>query len=125
MEIWEDVQVKIKTVAENAKVEAEKLSGIAKIKLNVADLKLKRRRLYESIGKEYYLRSKTIGNDIADADKNENINSLCSKLDEINAQIKELNRRLNDYNNKTVCSACGAKLDAEMSFCPRCGKIAE
>ena len=43
MEFWDDVQVKIKTVAENTKAEAERLSNLAKIKLNISDLKLKRR----------------------------------------------------------------------------------
>jgi predicted nucleic acid-binding Zn-ribbon protein len=123
MEFWEDVQGKIKTVAENAKVEAERLSNIAKIKLNLSDLKLKKRKLYENIGKAYHLHLRDLNDD--QQDTKENIDALCDKVDQLNAEMDELNTRLNSYKNKTVCIHCGAKIDSEMSFCPRCGKSAE
>lgn len=123
MEFWDDVQVKIKTVAENTKAEAERLSNLAKIQLNISDLKLKRRKLYENIGKACYLRLRDLSGD--QQDTMENIDDLCDKVDQINSEIDKLNTRLNSYKNKTVCIHCGAKIDSEMSFCPRCGNSAE
>ncbi len=46
---------------------------------------------------------------------------ICQKIDELNKEIEEIKGKIADINDGTVCPDCGAIIDADASFCKKCG----
>lgn len=86
----------------------------AKTKYGIAELEGKKRKLFEAMGEKLYT-------DYKAGNETEIFNDEFVKLDELDAEIKELKNKLSEYKDSVVCAYCGKNNDIDNEFCPACG----
>lgn len=121
MDIWEDVTKKINEAAAYTAHEAEKLTGVAKLKYKLMNLRSKESDLYEKIGRLHYSELRDIPEQDGTVNHAPEIAELAAELDTVKADIKAAEDELMNVKNQTLCVKCGAKIEREMIFCPKCG----
>lgn len=108
-----------KKASETYKVTAEKTGKIAKsakLKLKIGELKSNKEELENSIGKkvyeEYAKKAKSI--ELKDIEE-------CKKIEDIEKEIKDLEKECLELDDKKKCKKCGVLLGKDIKFCPECG----
>lgn len=96
------------------------ISETIKIKSEILEERKNIEQKYLEIGKKYY---ELFGNKSC-----EELAPLCSAVFLSKANIKHLTKEINvlqkgdEIVDHTHCTNCGAKLDKNFMFCPKCGK---
>lgn len=70
--------------------------------------------LYNQIGKSYYATRNAVG-------AHEAADRLCGLIDELNAQLQELGRRVDKIKRQNRCPNCGGVQPSSSRFCASCG----
>lgn len=111
---------RIKNAVGKTAKDAVKVSGDAveytKLKFRIGELNDRIYKLYAELGKIVYMSTIDGTGDTDGAD------DICEEIGLLNRQLEELNAELGSVTNKTVCSTCGAKIDNDSVFCPKCGE---
>ncbi len=115
MEIWSEIGKKLNSAADYTAKETEKLTGIAKITYKLSGCKTKLAGLYQELGKLKYAECR--GQE-AEEGAGE---ALVARIDELIAEIAQMETELAVLRNYKFCIACGTKLRGEMVYCPKCG----
>ena len=122
----EDMFNKVKQGAAKAIDEAEKFTKNAvkktkgaidqtKLKYTVSEIEDKIKDVLAQMGTVIY-------NEYKDgAEFNEDISEKCVQLDSFYKDIEEIKVKIAELKNSTVCASCGAMINDEDSFCPKCG----
>ena len=115
MDFWDDVYKKMATAADYTAKETTKLTEIAKLKYSLMREKSNLEEAYKSLGKLYYTQMK-------DGDLDEHKFSVAfDKIEKCNIEIKRIEEEICIAKNIKLCVECRAKIENDMSFCPRCG----
>ncbi|MFU0800386.1 MAG: zinc-ribbon domain-containing protein [Xylanivirga thermophila] len=122
MPIWDGFSKIAKSVEEGAKSVTKKAGEsmeYGKIKKDIYDKDQEIQSLYNEIGKKMYEQYKDLGTVSYD------IIDLCQNIDDLNATIEELEKKLMNLKKIKKCPQCGKELDVNIQFCPECGQKQE
>lgn len=92
---------------------AKKLAEVTGLNAQVAAKESEMKTVYAEIGKKVYQKKA--------AWKDVDFSVLFGKLEGIEAEIAKLREEIRTTKGVTLCANCGAELDMEVSFCPKCG----
>jgi len=121
MDVWNDISKKIAVAVDYTAKETEKLTGIAKVKYKLINLRSKRSNLYEEIGKLRYTELRSVPTDDGVVDNTIEITALCDAVTAINTDIDAATAELAGILKYKICVSCGMRIKHGMSFCPKCG----
>jgi ribosomal protein L40E len=122
MDVWNDISKKIAGAVDYTAKETEKLTGIAKVKYKLMNLRSKRSDLYEEIGKLHYAELRNVPAADGVIDNTIEITGLCDAVTAVSDDINAAEQELAEILNYKLCISCGAKIKNDMSFCPKCGE---
>ncbi|MBR0414180.1 MAG: zinc ribbon domain-containing protein [Clostridia bacterium] len=105
---------KAKELAQTASEKSQEIYQISKCKVEIAQLNMKLDKNYASIGKKVYDATK-LGQDLPD------FAALIEEIDLLKADIEEQKDIISSLKNTVRCAACGADVDIDDPFCPKCG----
>jgi len=112
---------KLKNVAnktyKSASQKTGELAKEAKIKMKMNENKSKIKDLYEEIGKIIY--QKHIHEEVVKI--KEDLDSYCSKIDELSKEQEKLQEELLTLKNKRICENCYTEIELNVKYCPHCG----
>lgn len=122
----EDMINKVKLGAAKAIDEAEKFTKNAvkktkdvidqtKYKYTISEIETKIKDVLAELGASIYNEYKE-GSEFDD-----DIAQKCSQLDEFYQEIEEIKTKIAQLTKTTVCKNCGALINNESVFCPKCG----
>lgn len=121
MDFWDDVCKKVNDAAAYTAHEAEKLTGTAKLKYKLMNLRSKESGLYEKLGKLRYSELRDVPAEDGTVNHTVEIDDLCNEIDAVKKEIKAIDDELANIQNSTICKKCGARIEKDMLFCPKCG----
>ena len=116
MGFFDDISKKVSETTSSVTEKTNKMAKEAKLKKTLTENSAKVEKMYSELGKTVL-------------DKRENTDEVMKAINECvekNESIKAENEKINDeillLNNKKKCINCSAEIDAQVSFCPECGK---
>ena len=112
-----------KKASEAYKITADKTGKLAKetkLKFKIGDLRTKISDLYEEIGKKVY-ESHIREDGEAKENIQEELESLCIKIDVLSDEIEDLLKQCLELKNRKQCKNCYTEIDIEYKYCPKCG----
>ena len=112
---WEDITKKLSGAADYTVRETEKLTGMAKLKYKAANEKNRLSTLYRSLGSLTYAR--TQGDAVGEGEEE----ALIAQITEALAALARLEEEMASLRSWKLCVGCGAKIGADVTFCPKCG----
>ena len=117
MEFFDKLGKKASETYQEVKVRTTNFSEEMKLKSKINDLKGTRSACYTEMGKHVY-------NDIKDNKDVDRavITEKCDEITKLTEEIEKLEAELASYSKTRKCAACGAKMDTEYKFCPKCGQ---
>ena len=101
----------------NASQKTGELAKEAKIKMKMNENKGKINDLYEEIGKIVY--QKHIHGEEVKIE--EDINTYCSKIDELAKEVEKSQQEMLALKNKRICENCYTEIELQSKYCPHCG----
>ncbi|NMA67318.1 MAG: zinc ribbon domain-containing protein [Clostridiaceae bacterium] len=103
----------VKRFGKNIKDKSKDVLEITKINSQISTEKDKIKELYLRIGEEVYRAYCAGESTVSD--------ETCAQIKEIEDKINELNAKVLELKNATLCPGCGTELTKEASFCSKCG----
>lgn len=120
MALWDDITKGAKDAASFTVKKTGELTAIAKLKISLRGEETKLSKCFEDIGELYYKENSS------GVDGETAMGELVAAADEIKAKISELKAEISKLQGTVICPKCGATLDGDYAFCPKCGeKMAE
>lgn len=113
MAFFEDLGKKLTKVGEAA---AEKTKGVAeftKLNAKILDIQTKLDKAYAEVGKKYL--------ELHPANDDEEMAVVVGVVFDMEEQLKDLRKQLQDLKGAVKCEACGTECDADDGFCRKCG----
>lgn len=101
----------------NASQKTGEIAKEAKIKMKMNENKSKINDLYEEIGKIVY--QKHIHGEEVKIE--EDVNSYCSKIDELSKEVEKYQEEVLSLKNKRICENCYTEIELQAKYCPHCG----
>lgn len=95
-----------------------KITKETKLKLKINENKNKITDIYEEIGKKVYEKHTREEN----ISIKEELETECSKIDELSKEIEEARKEILKLNNKKQCSNCYAEIEKDAVYCSKCGQ---
>ena len=95
-----------------------KITKETKLKLKINENKNKITDIYEEIGKKVYEKHTREEN----ISIKEELETECSKIDELSKEIEEARKEILKLNNKKQCSNCYAEVEKDAVYCSKCGQ---
>ena len=118
---WNDIYKRINDAAMYASQEAEKLTGVAKAKFKLMNLRSKESDYYEALGKLYYEeRCQNMDSDKV-IDNSAVMGELCEKVTEAINEIRAAEQEINQSKTSKICMICNSKIERDVIYCPKCG----
>ena len=117
MGFFDQISKKASETMQGAKDKTSKISAEMKLKSKLSEKKERINTLYSDIGKDAYIDFSN-GEEIS-------INSIKEKCEEIkalNEEIQSINAEILALKNIKICSNCGAQVEVNAEFCPKCGQ---
>ena len=87
----------------------------AKLNLAVSNEEDKIEKVYTEIGKKLY------GTYCSGKSVDEDVHKLCVEVDDEEAKIRMLKKKIGDLKQTSFCKSCGAIVKKDALFCPKCG----
>lgn len=119
MAFFDDVKKTAKKAIDFTSKKTEELSDKVNIKLAIHSAESKIEEHYSALGKLVYDAKANGANLEAD------IASEIDALNQLKAELKDLEVSLAKADNKVFCASCGTPIDAGAAFCPACGAKVE
>lgn len=116
MVTWEDFLNKAKDAAQVAGKKTGEFVDTTKIKMEISRTEREIAATYEGLGRLVYDAKKGA------EDITELMDTCVEHIDELNAQVKELEEKLANLRNAVRCPACGKFNDEDSAFCKSCGE---
>lgn len=88
----------------------------AKSRISISDMEKEIDKMYESMGITIYENYKK-GEDVGKSFTKE-----CKKIDKLNKEIEELNKKILFNKGLRECENCDEKISIDAIFCPNCGE---
>jgi len=117
MGFFDQLSKKASETMQGAKDKTNKISTEMKLKSKLSEKKDRINSLYSQIGQEVYV-NYTNGSELI----SESISDKCKEIKELNEEMKSINAEILALKNIRVCPHCGAQVEANSEFCPKCGK---
>lgn len=99
------------------KEKTTKISGELKLRGKMSDIRDKIDETYKEIGAIIYSEIKT-GTEIS----KEEISSKCDEITKLFEDLEKSEAEILSLKNVKKCGSCKEEIDAEVEFCPKCGK---
>ncbi|MFL0270052.1 zinc-ribbon domain-containing protein [Candidatus Clostridium radicumherbarum] len=100
----------------NVAYKSENLIEISKLNMSVSSNEKHIDEIYLKIGKKIY---KEYADDkVSDS----SLIEKCKEIDSINKDIESIKKKILKLKNRKLCKKCGAAMEKEDEFCPKCGK---
>ncbi|HOJ11288.1 MAG TPA: zinc ribbon domain-containing protein [Clostridiales bacterium] len=115
MAIFENIGKKVTEAAQVAAKKSGELVEVTKLNMNISSEEDRIQKLYEQIGREIY-KYFTSEKDIP-----EELKDVCAEIRSREETIKGIKARILEIKNLQECNACGAELERNIAFCPKCG----
>jgi len=106
---------KAKDTAKKVTNKSGEIIEIAKLNLAVTNEEDKIEKVYTEIGKKLY------GTYCAGQSVDQDIKNLCEEVDDEEARVRMLKRKIGDLKQTSFCKSCGAVVKKDALFCPKCG----
>ena len=119
MATLEDMLYKAKVVAENAGKKTGELVDQVRLKMDRAQAVGERATAYEGVGRLVYDAHCT-GQEILPL-----IEESAVRVEELTAKTASIRQQIDEYNNVSRCSGCGAANTEDALFCKQCGQKLE
>lgn len=104
---------KLSKTASDVGQKSKDVANIAKLKHQIAEEEKEILKIYEEIGRKYYVLR-------AQADEKEFRDDI-AKLEAKNLKMQDLKKEINTLQGITICPKCGEEILLENAFCPKCG----
>lgn len=117
MGFFDNLGEKLAATGEEVSKKAKEMSEVLSLKNQIRTQEDQLKEIYESIGKKVFEAHKDEEGSEYAADF-ESIKTALAGIETLNAQIREI-------KGTKTCSVCGADVEAEASFCPKCGAKVE
>lgn len=101
----------------NASQKTSEIAKEAKLKMKMNENRAKIKDLYEEIGKIIY--QKHIHEE--EVKIKEDLDTYCSRIDEISKEQEKLQEELLTLKNKRICENCYTEIELHVKYCPHCG----
>lgn len=115
MSAFDDLLDKARQVADVAGRKTEEVVEASKNKMQAYKITTNIQRAYEKLGSIVYDSAKY------GTDSTQLVESCIAEIDEMLAQLEEVNRKLDASQPGVPCSACGYTNTLGASFCSKCG----
>lgn len=115
MGTFEDILNKAKRGAEVVGQKTGDFVEVTKLKMAASDLDKEIAATYEGLGRLVYDAQKS------DEDVSEMIQDCIDSIDELQEAADAIREQIYSYKNVHRCVACGAIVDKDSAFCPKCG----
>lgn len=111
---WNEIIEKARDLAKTATEKSQEFYQISKLKIEITELKAKKEKNFAAIGKKLY-ESKKAGEETPDFD------AEMEEIDLLDAEIEAKKDAIAVLKNASRCPNCGADVDEDDPFCPKCG----
>lgn len=115
MTTFEDILCKGKNAAECVGKKASDLVEVTKLKMEAAEVEKDVSATLEGLGRLVYDGRKS-GQDVSALTE-----ECITKIDELNAKVAELRKKIDEYNNILRCPQCQAVNTDDSLYCKKCG----
>ena len=115
MTTWEEVLLKVRSAADTVGKKTTELTDTVKLKTKSAQIQKDMAATFEGMGRLLY-DSRQSGRDVSDL-----LESSAARIDELQAELQQVEDELCAYKGAVHCPACRAIIDGDAAFCPRCG----
>ncbi|RCX10524.1 A2L zinc ribbon protein [Anaerobacterium chartisolvens] len=115
MSVFESITRKVSDTAKAAAKKSGELVEVTKLNMNISAEEDKIRKAYADIGKMVYNTYSKVG------EVGEEYKGLCEAIKGYEEVIAETRQKILDLKNLKVCTGCGADLEQDILFCPKCG----
>ncbi len=104
-----------KTVAATAGKKTDEAVKISKLKIKKAQINSDIKNKFEKLGSTIYQMAKS------DEKDNDAFDAAIAELDELYANLSDIEKQMDELNNQVACTGCGAKTSKDNCYCPKCG----
>lgn len=104
-----------KTVAATAGKKTDEAVKISKLKIKKAQINSDIKNKFEKLGGTIYQMAKS------DEKDNEAFDAAIAEIDELYANLSDIEKQIDELNNQVACTGCGAKTSKDNCYCPKCG----
>ena len=115
MALFENFTRKVTETAKAAAKKSSDLVEVTKINMSISSEEEKIQKEYAAIGKKIYESYKN-NEEIA-----EGLKENCGRIKSYEENIEAMSQKILELKNVKICTGCGAELEADMAFCPKCG----
>lgn len=115
MSTMDAVMKKLSTAAKTVTQKTGEFVELTKLNLNVSNEEDKLEKIYSEIGKMVY-GSYSAGQEVSDE-----IQKLCESVDDEEAKIRIIKRKIAELKQTSFCKVCGVNVKKDALFCPNCG----
>jgi predicted RNA-binding Zn-ribbon protein involved in translation (DUF1610 family) len=115
MSVFENFTKKVSDTAKAAAKKSGDIVEITKLNMNVGSEEDKIEKKYSEIGKllyESYVSGKTVG---------EEFKPHCEEIEKYFENVSAMKQKIQELKKIKNCPVCGAELEADVLFCPKCG----
>ena len=118
MAFFENLSEVLSSKGKEAAEAAKKVAEIANLKGQIAGVNTEIKKHYVKIGEAYF---ESYKDSEVDCEFEEDVQAIR----DAKKAVAELEKRLRQLKGNIECTACGSQIDAESSFCPKCGAKVE
>jgi RNA polymerase subunit RPABC4/transcription elongation factor Spt4 len=115
MSFFDNLGKKIGETAQAAQKKTNEMVEISKLNKAISTEEDKIQKMYNELGKRIY-QTFSSGEEV-----NPEIAEGCEQIKIYEENIKDLKKKIQEIKNVRTCSNCGAELEANIVFCPKCG----
>ena len=112
---FEDVKKTLQSAAGKAVKKTGEIYETTKLSLNISAVNSDIDELYKQIGKSVYTHYTDDDFSIDD------ISALCEAVDAKKNELSELQVKMAELKNASLCPECGATVSNDSAFCAKCG----
>lgn len=115
MALFENITKKVTETAKAAAKKSGELVEVTKLNMSINTEQEKIEKAFAEMGKAVYeLYSK--GEDVG-----EPFRETCEKIGSYEKVIADMKQKILEMKNEKLCAGCGAELELNAAFCPKCG----
>lgn len=119
MPIFDNLGKKVGEAAQTAAKKSSELVETTKLNMNISTAEDKINKIYLKIGKNTFAKFN------AGYEINPDFVDDCKEIKQLQDEINNLKAKIMELKNVKLCTSCGAELNRDVMFCPKCGSKQE